>query len=151
MAQVRSEERGFTLVEVLVVTATIMLLAAIGLTVFQVYKSSAAYAVMAQSFADARRSLEAGINNFDAAPPAVNFTQQVPGELLDAAARQLMPAFRVPANVKIEVSYNPACTDRSCESAYVELRHCQASEHIRWTRLGDGLDLLLEHIAGGGC
>ena len=143
--------KGFTLIELLTIIAILGVLAYMGSTAFQMYKSTAAYGVIAQTLADARRAVEAGISNFDLPPGAVNVSQSARGEMQDAGARALMPGFRLPRGVKIDVSYNPECLDLGCEQAYIELRHCQAKEHLRWVRYGDGLDMLLEHLAGGGC
>ena len=147
----RGGEKAFTLIELLTVIATLGVLVYMGLTAFQLYKSTAAYGVLKQTYSDARNAIIAGIVNFDNPPGAVNAVQNSKGELQNAAAHALMAGFIVPGDVKIEVHYDPDCLVDGCEQAYIELWHCKAKEHLSWTRLGDGYDMLMEHLSGGSC
>lgn len=145
-------ESGFTLIELLVVVAIITVLSSLAMTAFGVYKKSAAYAVASQTYADARRAIEGGINNFDNPPGLVGlYEQAVKGKLSDANADTLMPGFRVPADAKFRVSYDPSCEDAGCQREFLQVNHCKGAEYIRWVRFGDGLEFLFTHLAGEGC
>lgn len=145
-------ESGFTLIELLTIIAIIGILGSLALTSFQVYRSDAAYSVAESTLRNARSALEASINNIDSPPgPVALVSQNTPGVMSDPSARAFLPAFQVPKNVKVEVSYDPTCVIGACQSEFVQIGHCFADEYTRWVRFGDGVDMLLEHVAGGGC
>ena len=145
-------ESGFTLIELLTVIAIVMVLSSLALTSFQVYRADAAYSVVESTIRNARNAVEASINNVDSPPGAVALTSQnTPGTLSDASARAFLPAFQLPKNTKLEVSYDPACVTAACQSELLEVGHCFSDEYSRWVRFGDGVEVLLEHVSGGGC
>lgn len=147
-----SSQRGFTLIELLVIISIIGLLAGLGITAFKVYRSNAAYSVVEVSIRDARTAIEASLNDPDNPPLAVPLTAQTAqGVVTDAAASQFLPGFRVPRSTKFQVSYDPTCTVAACQSELVQVNHCKGDEFARWVRFGDGVDVLLEHLAGTGC
>jgi prepilin-type N-terminal cleavage/methylation domain-containing protein len=145
-------ERGFTLIELLTVIAIIGIVAALGMTSFYVYRSDAAYAVSERLVQDGVRSIEATLNNVDQTfSPISNYTQTVQGTITDPSAAKVLVGLMVPKKSKIEFSYDPTCDNAACVLASFEARHCMSHEHIRWIRYGDGVDVRLEHLAGGGC
>ena len=145
-------EKGFTLIELLTVIVIIGILAGLGITSFGVYRSSAAYAVANKTIRDAQISMEAGLTNEDDPPPAVALTtQHVQGPVQDPNAAQLLPAMQLPRQTSFAVSYDPDCLDPGCESASLQVRHCQGDEFVRYVRYGDGAWDYLEHLAGTGC
>lgn len=147
-----SSERGFTLIELLTIIGIIGILSLLGMSSFKVYRADAAYSVAESTLRNARSAVEASVNNVDNPPPAVALTtQQSAGPISDANARAFLPALQLPKNVRFQVSYDPTCVSGACQSELVEVSHCFANEYTRWIRFGDGVDLLLEHVAGGGC
>ena len=148
----RSGEAGFTLIELLTIIGIIGVLSLLGMSSFKVYRADAAYSVAESTLRNARSAVEASVNNIDNPPPAVSHTvQTASGPIADANARAFLPAMQLPKNVKFQVSYDPTCTSGACQSELLEVSHCYSNEYARWIRFGDGLDLTLEHIAGGGC
>lgn len=145
-------ESGFTLIELLTVIGILSVLSYLGTTAFSSYKASAAYAVAAQTYADSRRAMEAGINDIDRPPGEVPIVaQSAKGMIQDAAARGLLVGFFLPENVKFTVSYDPECQEAGCERAMIQVNHCFGKQAVRWVQFGDGLDILLDKLAAEGC
>lgn len=145
-------QNGFTLIELLVIISIIGILGSLGLSSFSVYRASAAYSVAETTVQSARTSLEASLNDIDNPPSAVPLTTQTQqGNIQGAEAAAFLEGLKLPKNTKFSVSYDPTCTNAACQSESLEASHCFSEEHIRWVRFGDGVDVLLEHVAGGGC
>lgn len=147
----RSEESGFTLIELLTVIATIGVLASIMLSGFSLYRASAAYAVATSTLQSARNAVEASMSVPDTLPAAVGFTELDAQGAVPVALRDLMPGMQMPKDVKLSISYDPACFDPACTETILSARHCKGMEYITWQRFGDGLEIMLEHIDGAGC
>ncbi|MBN8548905.1 MAG: type II secretion system protein [Deltaproteobacteria bacterium] len=148
----RRGEAGFTLIELLTIIGIIGVLSMLGLSSFKVYRADAAYSVAESTLRNARSAVEASVNNVDNPPPAVGLTvQTAPGAIADSNARAYLPAMQIPKNVKFQVSYDPTCTSAACQSELIEVSHCYSDEYTRWIRFGDGLDVTLDHVSGGGC
>ena len=147
-----STERGFTLIELLTVVAIIMVLAALSLSGFSLYRASAYYAVASQTLHDARNSLEASLSDQNNLPPAIGLAEQhVQGPIQDPAGRQLLVGMQLPKQLKLQYSYDPTCVDASCSESFLQANHCNGKEYTSWTRFGDGLEVALEHVSGEGC
>lgn len=145
-------ERGFTLIELLTVVGIISVLAYLGITSFYVYRSDAAYAVVAETVAQSVNALEAGAANPDEVLPSVTgFTQNSQGSLTNVDAAKVLPGLRVPRRSKLSFDFDPTCNTAACEQAAIEVRHCMGQDYVRFVRYGDGVDVRLEHLAGVGC
>jgi prepilin-type N-terminal cleavage/methylation domain-containing protein len=152
MKRTVSSEQGFTLIELLVVIAIIGVLSGLSFSNMQAYKRTTAYSVATQTVKDARTALEAGLVKEALTLPAVGpVSQSAAGTPTDASMVQVFPGFLLSQNVKVTVSFDPSCIDPSCTSAFIEARHCQGEQYLNWTRLGDGVELLVQNIAGVGC
>lgn len=147
----RNSQKGFTLIELLTVVSTLMVLASVSIQTFREYKAKAAYTVALRSHHDARGALEASFAQPDAVFADVSSTQRAPGPLSDANARALLSALRIPKNLRFSVEHTQTCIDSSCIQTYIEAKHCNGLEYVAWTRFGDGLEILQERVAGGGC
>lgn len=148
----RDAESGFTLVELLTVVAIIGVLASLGISSFKVYRTSAYYALISQTYGQARTAMEAGINDVDNPPALVPLTQQLAaGDIQNNGARDLLPALKLPKDTLFKVSYDPDCSAGGCVREFIEVKHCKGAEYLQWSRLGDGTDVLLEKISGFGC
>lgn len=145
-------EQGFTLIELLTVISIVGILASLCLQSLKVYRSSAAYGVANSSVRNARTSLEATFNSPDVvfAPLALT-SQSTQGPLTNATARAAFPAFQVSRNTTFTASFDPACLDSSCIAGFMQVKHCQGLKYLNYTRFGDGTDILMENIDGGGC
>lgn len=145
-------ESGFTLIELLTVIGIISVCALLGLTSFYEYRGDAAYAVAERLVGDANTAVEVAISAPDTTLPSVsNYSQTTQGPLTDAAAKTVFPGLMVPRRTRITMSYNPTCSDATCESARVQAKHCSGRDYLSSVRYGDGVMVRLEHIAGIGC
>ena len=147
-----NEESGFTLIELLTVLAIIGVLSSLGVTAFRVYQANAAYVAASETLRQARTSFEAGINDIDNPPASVGLTLQTSSGQLDSAqARDLLVGLKLPKSVAFQVAYDSGCLAANCQSAFMQVRHCQGEQFVRWVRFGDGSSILLENLAGEGC
>lgn len=152
MRKRNNRQQGFTLIELLTVIGILGSLAYLGMTSIWVYRARAGYAAAATTLDGARSDLEGSINNPDKAYAAVGLVSQSQvGPLSDSSAHELLPNFRVGRNTKIQVSFDPDCIDSSCTSEYLRVDHCFSSEYVSWSRFGDGENITLERMPGGGC
>ena len=145
-------EQGFTLIELLTVIGILGILAYLGIVSFDVYKSRASYAGAVIALKNTRNALEARLNDQDNPPGALALTTQVTqGPISDAGMASLLPGMIVPNKTNLSVSYDPTCIVAGCQSDLIEVSPCKGLEHVQWIRFGDGVDVLLEHLAGSGC
>lgn len=145
-------EKGFTLIELLVVIALIGILSYLSLKGFAVYRANAAYASVESSLQNARIAAEASQTDANHLPPPVPwYFQNVPGSINDPSAAQYLPGFKVSPDTRFWAFYSPACMDLACQSDFIEVVHCKATEFALWVRWGDGFEIMLHHLPGGGC
>ena len=143
-------QNGFTLIELLVAILLIGVLSYLGLTSFWVYRSDAAYSVAQEVMYNSRVTVAAG-ENADSPPPATSFVQTVQGPITDGNGKLYMPGMELPQEVKLTAQYDPTCVDSSCQSDFLEVRHCLSAEYIQWVRFGDDVETELDNLPGGGC
>jgi len=146
-----TKDSGFTLIELLTVIATIGVLSAVMISGFSVYKASAAYAVATSSFHNARNSLEVALSQPDSLPAAVSLTSQAGPGGMSGSLRNILPGMQLPKQTKISMAYDPTCLDDTCTESLITVKHCQGKEYVTWTRAGDGLEVMLQHVSGAGC
>lgn len=153
MAPRRSNcEKGFTLIELLVVTSIIGVLASLAISSYQIYKSNAAYGVSEKTLRDARTAFEGGITGTESDPAAVPlYAQNTAGSVTNANAAALLPGMQIPRNTKLQVYFDPTCTNAACEQGRLQVDHCHALDATRWTVFGDGVEIELDRIAGSNC
>lgn len=147
------KQAGFTLIELLTVIATIGVLSILAMSGFSVYRHKAAYAVATSTYKSARNALEASISDTNNLPAAVApaVTLNTAGPVTVARAKDVMIGMQLPKNLKMLVSYDPTCIDGTCIEAFLSARHCLGKEYLYWFRRGDGIESLVENIAGAGC
>lgn len=146
-----NSQNGFTLIELLVVIVIIGILSGLSMQTYNEYKARAAYSVADRTLRDARTALEAALAEPDKVYDPVSYEQRAQGPLMDAAAKELLSAVRLPKNTKLEVYREPTCIDASCIKESFEARHCQALQYVAWTRFGDGVEVLQQNVSGAGC
>ena len=145
-------QRGFTLIEVLVVMSLIGVLALLSVQSFQTYRKKASYTVAMSALREARGAATGTLIQADIVFPEVNFvSQSTSGELTDADMSEVFPGVILSPSIKFTGAYFPNCGDANCTAVFAQVRPCSGEEYATWTRLGDGTEILAEHIAGVGC
>ncbi|NDC38556.1 MAG: type II secretion system protein [Proteobacteria bacterium] len=144
-------QSGFTILELLVVTVTLAALTYLSMNSFVLYRAQAAYSVAAAVLHNAHTAVEASATDPSNAPGALSIAQSAPGRISDPAARAYLPQLILPMQVKLTASYDPNCTSAGCMSDFLEVKHCLGKEYLQWMRFGDGIEVMLPHIAGDGC
>ena len=144
-------EAGFTLIELLTIIGIIGVLSSLSISSYVFYKASAAYAVTETGMHDAQTSFEAGIVDPDNLPASFGLvTQTDQGELDDAAAKELLPGYRIPRQSKFQVSFDTTCAVLTDSMGYMQLNHCQGDRYVTWERFCDGVTIRLT-VEGEGC
>ena len=144
-----SNEKGFTLVELLVTMAILMILAGLSLASFMLYKENAEYAKGSSALRNARTALGVGeLELPDGYSLAYTQSGTGGGNLAGEMAR-VMPGANTPANVRLGVEVNQ-CDELSNpmdRAMYVVSEPCHTHEAARWQKFCGGLEVLLEHVA----
>ena len=145
-------EKGFTLIELLTVIGTIGVLAYLGLTAFKLYRSKGFYSSATITLHNAQNALEAAIVDQDHPPAALPLTvADGQGAIVDPAMAAILPGMKLSSHMELSAFYDPDCLDASCIASILQASPCLGEEHVRSVRSGDGLEVLLEHVAGNGC
>lgn len=144
----QESNKGFSLIELLVVIGIIGVLAGLGTAIFSFYRQTAGYQVSKMAMRDVVTALDAGLSDKDQLV-AFEHVQNTPGEITLPAAHKLLPGLQLSANLKLSVRYDPNCVTAGCESAHITVTSCLAEEHVEYLRLGDGFFLTIDHVAGG--
>ena len=146
------QELGFTLIELLVTITILGVLTGMSISFFSEWKQSAGYSGAEQLMRNMQTAAEAGLIDTDNPPAAVPlYSQNTPGVVSGAQAATLLTGLQVPKSTKMTVEYDPSCILSACQQMFLESRHCLADEHLQVIRFGDGLELRLANITGGGC
>lgn len=136
--RLESGESGFTLVELLVTVAILLILGALSMSAFEVYKREAYMKSSAQLLGQARTALEAGKQDSESFPASVMTVDQTsPGPLTGATGPLLMPGFVVSKDYRLFVNHDPTCSSDLCLEDYIETKHCSTDgKTIYWRTYG---------------
>lgn len=147
-----SGDKGFSLVELLVVLAIMGIVSGLGITGLSVYKDSAEYSKAESTLRTARTALS--ISELDLASGfSLGLTYSgTSGEPLEAALSNVLPGASVPREVRIGVLYN------SCEGAdgadiksIVYSQPCRSKRQTYVTKDCAGNEIVLSNVAFLGC
>ena len=140
-AQQLRNESGFTLVELLVTTAILVILCGIAFTGFSVYRAQAYERSSEQMMQQARTALEAGKQDSESFPAELmTVDQNSSGPLLDPTAQMLMPGLVLPEHFRVYATHDPTCTDAACMEDYIITRPCSIAKKVVYFRTFGGIE-----------
>lgn len=154
-------EKGFTLVELLVVIAMLGILSTIGLASYSEYRNRTFHAVAEQMMHDVQVSLESGAAGLSRAAPDFYWAwTDGNGELQGWRLDEFLPGTKVEENTRLDANYNGFCAafanqwcgpnNLCCVVSWATTRHCDGETAIQWMRWNTGLTLKNEW-ANWGC
>lgn len=144
-----SEESGFSLIELLVSSAIIAILAGLAIKAYDSYKQNSYNRIADTVFNQARAALEAGKIDSESFPDAAMTSITVgPGEASGVHGELLLPGLIVPKDTRAAVVHNPLCTDSGCIEDTIRVDHCKGSKSITYSAQGSGgVSVLLRNVA----
>jgi hypothetical protein len=126
-------ERGFTLVELLLVCAIIIILGALSVQAYVIHKQNAYHSIALETLHSAQLALEAGKIHSDEFPDAILIVNSmVPGPVSGGFAEMLVPGMVLPGDSQLMVMHNPLCRTGSCISDQIQTRHCKAEKVVKY-------------------
>jgi len=145
-------ESGFSMIELLTVTAIIGVLAQISMTGFVVYRGKAEFAKADSLYRNARTAAAAGEDDLGNAF-SLAYTESVDsgGDLVGGLA-SVFPALGTPKDVILGASVD-SCAGASMDPNIVlVVKPCRGDgKHIEYVRLCNGIETLDRRAAGNGC
>ena len=146
-----SSQRGFTLVELLVASAIVVILAALAVQALSIYREDAYHKIALQMMGQLRTALEAGKIDSESFPTTLMVVDQTdPGVVQGATGQLLLPGMVLPQNTRLYAAHNPACADISCPEDVLETRHCNIQRRVTYTKFHDGPAVTVYDVAAAG-
>ena len=140
-------QRGFTLVDLLVIIALIGVLAGLSMTALYRFRLSSANKAILISMHDARTNFEGFMaGRPDGTVLDTDHVQVAGGALTDANARTMLAQFKLGNNSGIHVYTDSGCDFAGCVLAQFDSFHCRGDKFASFIRYGDSFDVQLEEI-----
>ena len=156
-------ERGMTIVEVLVTMATVAILTGLSFTSFDVYKESARSAISDQQRRNVLTAIEGGQVDASALGTSDFFWAWTleDGSFIGHRVNEFIPGLVVTENTRVWVEYDSFCDHAiwasvcagapCCLRNYSETWHCDGDTVKAWAAWNDGTNLLFEFQNNFGC
>ena len=144
-------ERGFSLIELLIITAILGILGQLGLTAFWVYKDNAEYAVGQATLRNVRVNSEDG--DLEAEPGTVVplvFTTDAGGRVA-GQLQEILPGAVTPEHLLLGASYD-YCDSEDPPMQVKQLivvKPCRSTRRLQLLKFCNGVELLQEGLPGG--
>lgn len=153
-----NQEGGFTLVELLVITATLSILTMLSVHSYGIYKAKAFDSQTQHSFHNIRAAVQAGLIERDFMEDFgfVWVDLGTKGQPSTADGRDLLPGYFNPANMDMDVWYDAWCANGTfgnwCTELQISGRHCSGGTQFLHQSMHNGADVNLTwQVAPGGC
>ena len=143
------DERGFTLIELLLTSVILIILGALSIGSFFIYKENAEYSRASTTMRNARTAITVGEMELPEGYELAYTTTTTTGDPLPAALAVALPGGVVPAGVRLGAEVN-VCDDSSGpldRAQYLVAQPCKATQEVRWQKFCGGIEILTEHVA----
>jgi prepilin-type N-terminal cleavage/methylation domain-containing protein len=128
-------QSGFTLVELLVATAIIMVLAGLAVQAYNIHKENAYHAIALGMMQQTRTALAAGKVDSESFPQsAMIVDQRSAGVATNGDANLLVPGLVVPERFHVQVRHDPTCTEPGCIEDSIVCQHCNAKRRVLYVK-----------------
>ncbi len=147
-----SSESGFTIIEVLVSSAIIVILAGLAVQAYVIYREDSYHTIAKQMMGNTRTALEAGKVDSESFVGVLQFVSTTPGEATEMDGETIVPGLTLPGDFSVQVIHNPNCANPACVEDYVVTRHCKTAQRVVYTRTHQlGASTIFNSAAAGAC
>ena len=124
-------EAGFTLLELLVASAIIVILSGLSIQSYVIYREDAYHKLAMQMMGQTRTAMEAGKVDSESFGSATMFVETTdPGPATSGDGETIVPGLVLPEDFYLYVWHDPTCATDSCVEDYVITRHCKANQRV---------------------
>ncbi len=144
-----NEERGFTLIELMLTCVILIILGALSLGSFFIYKENAEYSRASTTMRNARTAMTAGEMELPEGFELTYTTTTTTGDPLSGALATALPGGVVPKDVRLgaEVSACDGSSSPLDRAQFLVAQPCRAQQEVRWLKLCGGIEILSEHVS----
>lgn len=142
-------EQGFTLIELLLTCVILIILGALSIGSFFIYKENAEYSRASTTMRNARTAMTVGEMELPEGYELAYTTTSTNGDPLPGALATALPGGVVPKDVRLGAEVN-ICDDTSSpldRAQYLVAQPCRAKQEVRWQKFCGGIEILSEHVA----
>lgn len=149
-------EAGFTLVELLIITATLSILTTLSVYSYNIYKRSAFDKSTESSVHNVRNAMQAGLieNDFMEGVGLAWVSMTAAGAPTSQIGRDLLPGYIHPQNVNMNVTYDAWCANgllgEWCMLTFIQGQHCRGETVFMRQSFRNGLETNIEWQAPPG-
>ena len=145
-------ESGFTLVELLVASAIVVILSGLAVQAYVIYRENSYHTIAKQMLGNTRTAMEAGKVDSESFDSNLFFVSQTPGAASGMDADELVPGLTLPEDFYVYVFHNPVCQTAGCMEDYVITRHCKSNQRVIYFKThAMGETTMFNADAGGAC
>ena len=143
----RSNDSGYSLVELMVSIVIVGVLASQGLSVFYVTKTKAEYVKAVWDMANAKKAFEDGIQYLPSGYISTLAYTTNTGGPVPPPLSTLLPGAATSPDVKLGAEFSDCDPTAMGMKQYIESISCRANKKVIWFRLCNGVEVELDDVA----
>lgn len=141
-------DHGFTLLELVVVMASLTVMIAISMNSFAHYMTDAHNAVASQTMKFVGKAFEAGVvEGSGGALPIADFIE-TEEQFNSSPFKPILPGFIYSDKTKLQMIYDPTCTTANCTQRVIFVSACKGDRLSGTMVLGNGLEIITNFNIG---